>query len=283
MLPRLFYKNYWDLRKIIEDFNPYTMEQLTIIKVGGKLLENQENIEKLAQYVSRLDGPRLVVHGGGAKVSEVTQRMGFEPKMVDGRRVTDAAALDIATMVYAGLYNKRIVSLFQKHHVLTLGMSGADLNVIRARKRRVESIDYGYVGDIESVNTYALKKILKLRVTPVFCAITHDNQGQLLNTNADSIATQLARALVQDFDIRLIFGMDKAGVLRDPDDESTLIQSLNYSEYKLLKMEEVITLGMIPKLDNAFYALINGVKEVWVTGLDELTSNDQLTGTRIFE
>lgn len=259
------------------------MEQLTIIKVGGKLLEDEGNIEKLAQYAANLDGSKLVVHGGGAKVSEVTQRMGFEPKMVEGRRITDAASLDIATMVYAGLYNKRIVSLFQKYNVLTLGMSGADLNVIRARKRTVQSIDYGYVGDIDSVNTFALKKILKLHVTPVFCAITHDNEGQLLNTNADSIATQLATALAQDYDIRLVFVMDKAGVLKDPDDESTLFTSLNYAEYKSLKMDEVITLGMIPKLDNAFYALINGVKEVWITGLESLTSNKELTGTRIYE
>src|SRR5690606_25168329 len=157
-------------------------QKLTIIKVGGKLLEYEGNIEKLARYVSSLDGAKLVVHGGGAKVSEIAQKMGFEPKMVEGRRITDAASLDIATMVYAGLYNKRIVSLFQKYNVLTLGMSGADLNVIRARKRTVQSIDYGYVGDIDSVNTFALKKILKLHVTPVFCAITHDNEGQLLNT-----------------------------------------------------------------------------------------------------
>lgn len=259
------------------------MEQLTIIKVGGKLLEDEGNIEKLAQYAASLEGSKLVVHGGGAKVSEVTQRMGFEPKMVEGRRITDAASLDIATMVYAGLYNKRIVSLFQKYNVLTLGMSGADLNVIRARKRTVQSIDYGYVGDIDSVNTIALKKILKLHVTPVFCAITHDNEGQLLNTNADSIATQLATALAQDYEIRLVFVMDKAGVLKDPDDESTLITSLNYAEYKSLKMDEVITLGMIPKLDNAFYALINGVNEVWITGLEALTSNEELTGTRIYE
>src|SRR5690606_28863357 len=156
---------------------------------------------------------KLVVDGGGCKFSDNAQKMGFEPKMVDGRRITDAASLDIATMVYAGLYNKRIVSIFQKHRVLTLGMSGADLNVIRARKRTVKSIDYGYVGDIESINTYALKKILELDVTPVFCAITHDNEGQLLNTNADSICTQLATALAGDYDIRLIFCMDKAGVM----------------------------------------------------------------------
>lgn len=258
-------------------------QKLTIIKVGGKLLEHEKNIEKLARHVSSLYGSKLIVHGGGAKVSEITQRMGFEPKMIDGRRITDAASLDIATMVYAGLYNKRIVSIFQKHKVLTLGMSGADLNVIRARKRTVQSIDYGYVGDIESVNTYALKKILHMEVTPVFCAITHDNEGQLLNTNADSIATQLATSMANDYDIRLIFTMDKAGVMKDPDDETSLITELNYSEYKSLKMDEVITLGMIPKLDNAFYALINGVKEVWITGLEELTSSMKMTGTRIYE
>ncbi|MBY5960116.1 acetylglutamate kinase [Membranicola marinus] len=258
-------------------------EKLTIIKVGGKLLEDDEHIEKLAEYVARLDGSTLVVHGGGAKASEISQRLGFEPKMVDGRRITDAAALNVATMVYAGLYNKKIVGIFQKHNVRTLGMSGADLNSIRARRRTVKSIDYGYVGDIEAVNKRAVKMILKLGVTPVFCAITHDNEGQLLNTNADTISTQLATALAEDYDIRLLFCMDKAGVMLDPDDDQTLIHAMNYAEYKRLKMDEVITLGMIPKLDNAFYALINGVSEVWITGLTELTEAREMTGTRIFE
>ena len=257
--------------------------KLTIIKVGGKLLESEGNIERLARYVSGLSESRMVIHGGGAKVSELTKKLGFEPQMVDGRRITDAASLDVATMVYAGLYNKRIVSIFQKHKVLTLGMSGADLNAIRSRKRRVASIDYGYVGDIEAVNVVALKMILNLGVTPVFCAITHDNEGQLLNTNADSIATQLATALADEYDIRLIYALDKSGVLRDPDDDQSLIEELNYAEYKALKMEEVISLGMIPKLDNAFYALINGIEEVWITGLDMLTSSSTLTGTRIQE
>lgn len=257
--------------------------KLTIIKVGGKLLEDDENIEKLAGYVAGLDGPALVVHGGGAKASEISQRLGFEPKMIEGRRITDAAALDVATMVYAGLYNKKIVAVFQKHNVLTLGMSGADLNAIRARRRTVQSIDYGYVGDIEAVNKRAVKMILKLGATPVFCAITHDNEGQLLNTNADTISTQLAAALAKDYDIRLIFCMDKAGVMMDPDDDQTLIREMNYAEYKALKMDEVITLGMIPKLDNAFYALINGVSEVWITGLAELAGSEIMTGTRIFE
>ena len=257
--------------------------KLTIIKVGGKLLESEGNIERLARYVSGLSESRLVVHGGGAKVSEIASKLGFETKMVEGRRITDAASLDVATMVYAGLYNKRIVGIFQKHKVLTLGMSGADLNVIRSRKRRVASIDYGYVGDIEAINVVALKMILNLGVTPVFCAITHDNEGQLLNTNADSIATQLATALANEYDIRLIFAMDKAGVLRDPEDEQSLIPGLNYTEYKALKMEEVISLGMIPKLDNAFYALINGIPEVWITGLSDLSSSTTMTGTRIYE
>ena len=256
---------------------------LTIIKVGGKLLEHDVNIEKLAHYIAKLEGASLVVHGGGAKASEISERLGFEPKMIDGRRITDAASLDVATMVYAGLYNKRIVSTFQKHNVLTLGMSGADLNSIRARKRTVESIDYGYVGDIEAVNRRAVKMILKLGVTPVFCAITHDNEGQLLNTNADTISTQLATALADDYVVRLIYCMDKPGVMKDPDDDASLIRDLNHQEYKMLKMDEVITLGMIPKLDNAFYALINGVNEVWITGLDELTEQGKITGTRIFE
>jgi len=258
-------------------------QNLTIIKVGGKLLEHDENIEKLAHYIAGLKGASLVVHGGGAKASEISQRLGFEPKMINGRRITDAAALDVATMVYAGLYNKRIVSTFQKHNVLTLGMSGADLNAIRARKRTVQSIDYGYVGDIEAVNKRAVKMILKLGVTPVFCAITHDNEGQLLNTNADTISTQLATALAEDYTIRLIYCMDKPGVLKDPDDDKSLIHELNHREYQSLKMEEAITLGMIPKLDNAFYALINGVEEVWITGLAELTGSDKMTGTRIYE
>ncbi len=257
--------------------------QLTIIKAGGKLLERNENIENLARYVSGLDGATLVVHGGGSKASEISKQLGFEPKMIDGRRITDAASLDVATMVYAGLYNKRIVSIFQKHNVMTLGMSGADLNSIRARKRTIQSIDYGYVGDIESVNTRAVKMILRLGVTPVFCAITHDNEGQLLNTNADTISTQLATALAPDYSIRLIYCMDRPGVLQDPDDDHSLIHELNHKEYQSLKMDGLISLGMIPKLDNAFYALINGVNEVWITGLTEMTSSKTMTGTRIYE
>lgn len=257
-------------------------KNLTIIKVGGKLIETDENIDKLGLFVEKLEGASIVVHGGGSKASEISQRLGFEPKMIEGRRITDATALDVATMVYAGLYNKRIVSIFQKHNVLTLGMSGADLNSIRARKRTVQSIDYGYVGDIEAVNNRAIRMILKLGVTPVFCAITHDNEGQLLNTNADTISTQIATALSEDYNVRLIYCMDKAGVMRDPNNDNSLIQELNYKEYQSLKMDGVITLGMIPKLDNAFYALINGVEEVWITGLSELIGAKKMSGTRIF-
>lgn len=258
-------------------------EQLTIIKVGGKLLEDDSSIETLAQIVAQTEGATLVVHGGGAKASEISERLGFQPKMIEGRRITDAQALDVATMVYAGLYNKKIVSIFQKHNILTLGMSGSDLNSIRARKRAVRSIDYGYVGDIEAVNNRAIRMILKLGVTPVFCAITHDNEGQLLNTNADSVSTQIATALADQYSVRLLYCMDKPGVLRDPEDEDSLIPMINYSEYKFLKMDQIITLGMIPKLDNAFYALINGVYEVWITGLSGLTTAGVISGTRIVE
>lgn len=257
---------------------------LSILKFGGSLLENDAYIEKLARFVSGLDGDKIIVHGGGNKTSEISARLGTEPRMIDGRRVTDAAALDVATMVYAGLYNKKVVSLFQKHGILSLGMSGADLNSIQSRKRPVKSIDYGYVGDIDHVNVLALRMILKLGVTPVFCAITHDNNGQLLNTNADTIATLIATHMTKKYrHIRLLYCMEKDGVMMDPDDPETLIESLDYAAYQQLKMESVITLGMIPKLDNAFYALINGVGEVWVTGLDRLGEPQNIKGTRIIE
>lgn len=257
---------------------------LTVLKVGGSLLEDDTHIEQLARFVSKIKGHKIVIHGGGSKTTEVSKMMGITPKMIDGRRVTDADTLDAATMVYAGLYNKKVVSIFQKYDCLSLGMSGADLNSIKSRKRPVDSIDYGYVGDIEDINILAIRMILKLGVVPIFCAITHDNNGQLLNTNADTIATLIATRMTEKYDhVRLIYFMDKAGVMMDPSDESTLMDSIDFQTYKQMKMESIITLGMIPKLDNAFYALINGVEEVWVTGLPYVMDPEHIQGTRIYE
>lgn len=257
---------------------------LTVLKVGGSLLENDKYIKKLARFTSKIKGHKIIVHGGGSKTTEVSKMMGITPKMIDGRRVTDADTLDAATMVYAGLYNKKVVSIFQKYDCLSLGMSGADLNSIRSKKRPVDSIDYGYVGDIENINVTAIRMLLKMGVIPIFCAITHDNDGQLLNTNADTIATLLATQMTDRYDhVRLIFFMDRAGVMMDPEDDSTLIEKLDFKTYKSLKMDSVITLGMIPKLDNAFYALIKGVEEVWITGLPFVNDPEKLKGTRIFE
>ncbi len=258
-------------------------QRLSIVKIGSNLLDEPRDFEKALDLFSKMEGTKILVHGGGKKATEMGERLGVETKMINGRRITDPESLDIAIMIYGGLTNKKIVAQLQAFGTDAIGMSGADANSIRAYKRPIKNVDFGLVGDVDLVNSYAVFKLLQAGFTPIFCALTHDGKGQLLNTNADSIATQLARALVRDYDIRLIFGMDKAGVLRNPDDDSTLIRSMNYAEYKALKMEEVITLGMIPKLDNAFYALINGVTEVWITGLNELTSKSELSGTRIFE
>ena len=239
-------------------------ESLKIFKIGGGILDNEQQLRRFVEELAQIQGRKVVVHGGGKGASQMLTRLGIEPQMVQGRRITDAATLDIVTMFYAGKTNKQIVALLQQQNVNALGLSGADGNVIRAAKRPVRDIDYGFVGDLHehSINTGLLELLLETGLTPVFCAITHDGHGQLLNTNADTIASALARALTGSYAVELHFCFEKDGVLSDVNDESSVLPRLTPARYQALKAAGIIAAGMVPKLDNAFAALAAGVATV---------------------
>lgn len=238
------------------------MKNLFILKIGGKVIDDEAKLrEALAAFLAQ-EEHKILVHGGGKKATEVSQRLGISVQMVNGRRITDAAALEAVTMVYAGLSNKTIVGQLQSMGCNAIGMSGADANAILAHKRVVRDIDYGFAGDIDAVNVEAIQTLLEGKLTPVFCAITHDGKGQLLNTNADTIATQLAIAMSEKYKVSLNFCFEKPGVLTDPGDDNSVIPQINIESYQKYKSEGVISDGMIPKLDNAFDALARGVREV---------------------
>lgn len=237
-----------------------------IIKIGGNVIDDEEQLHLFLEKFAALQGKKILVHGGGKIATRVADSLGVEVKMLEGRRITDEKMLDVVTMVYAGLTNKKLVALLQKNNCDAVGLSGADGNIIKAVKRAVKLVDYGYVGDIlfDSVNTLSLKKFLDAGFTPVFSAITHNGLGQLLNTNADTIASALAISLSKIYDTQLIYCFEKNGVLRDVSDESSVIKSINIEEFQRLKLDKVIFEGMIPKLDNAFEAISKGVKNVYI-------------------
>ena len=227
------------------------MERLTIVKVGGKVVEDKDSLEQLLAQFSQIRGKRILVHGGGLLATNLAEKLGIETQMVEGRRITNAATLEVVTMLYAGLVNKNIVAGLQAKGCNAIGLTGADLNVIRAVKRPVKNIDYGYVGDIMGVNTSELRMLLNEEVVPVMAPITHDGKGQLLNTNY--------------YTVNLFYCFDKKGVLLNPDDENSVISELNYDRFKELQRKGVINEGMIPKLDNGFSAMKNGVSQVLIT------------------
>ena len=237
---------------------------LKIYKIGGGIIDNQEELSSFLQLFSQEKSPKLLVHGGGKGASKLLQQLGIEPKMVDGRRITDQATLNVVTGLYAGNINKSIVAQLQKLNINALGLSGADANCITAKKRPIHTIDFGFVGDLDenSVDAPRLQSFLDMNLTPVLCAITHDKKGQLYNTNADTIASQVAIALSKFYEVELNFCFDKIGVLRDIHDDSSLISSINKKEYQQLKEDKIIFEGMIPKLDNAFEVIASGVKQV---------------------
>jgi acetylglutamate kinase len=241
------------------------MERLTIVKVGGKVVEEKDSLEQLLAQFSQIRGKRILVHGGGRLATSLAEKLGIETKMIEGRRITDAATLEVVTMVYAGLVNKNIVAGLQAKGCNAIGLTGADLNVIRAVKRPVKTIDYGYVGDIMGVNTSELRILLNEEVVPVMAPITHDGHGQLLNTNADTIAADLAIELSNYYTVNLFYCFEKKGVLLNPEDENSVISELTYDRFKELQLDGVITEGMIPKLDNGFGAMKNGVSQVLIT------------------
>jgi len=246
------------------------MDKLYIIKIGGNIIDNEQLLTSFLQQFAAIDEKKILVHGGGKLATRLAEKLGIEQQLIDGRRITDAETLKVVTMVYAGYINKNIVAQLQSFQCNAIGLCGADGDAILAHKRRHPIMDYGFVGDVDSINTQLLNNLLHQNLTLVFAPITHDQQGLLLNTNADTIAQELAKSLSQDFDVSLIYSFDKAGVLLDTDDDSTVIPELTPSYYLSLKSKQKIFAGMIPKLDNAFTALNSGVKRVIIGKAEKL-------------
>lgn len=249
------------------------MQKLTIVKVGGKVVEEPASLHALLDDFSKLAGHKMLVHGGGRSATRLSEQLGIKARMHEGRRITDQATLEVVTMVYAGLVNKNIVAALQARNINALGFSGADLNLIRATKRPVTTIDYGFVGDVTGVQTDVAASLIAQGVVPVVSPITHDGKGQLLNTNADTIAAELAMAMASDFEVHVVYCFEKPGVLLDADDDHSVIDTLDYSQFKEHQLSGVISEGMIPKLDNGFNALKNGVKAIRITNTQGLINN----------
>ena len=246
------------------------MDKLYIIKIGGNIIDDENKLSSFLACFAEIPGKKILVHGGGKLATKLADMMGVEQKMVEGRRITDAETLKIVTMVYAGYINKNIVAQLQANHCNALGLCGADGDAILAHKRIHPVIDYGFVGDVDAINTVLLQSLLDQHISLVFAPITHDQQGQLLNTNADTVAQELAKHLSHLYAVSLIYSFEKSGVLLDTEDESTVINSLNKRYYQQLKTKEKIFAGMIPKLDNAFAALDSGVEKVIIGKAEEL-------------
>lgn len=247
------------------------MKPLYIIKIGGNIVDDELKLSSFLQEFSAIRENKILVHGGGKLANKLAEKLGIEQKMIDGRRITDSETLKVVTMVYAGLINKNIVAQLQANGCSAIGLSGADANTILAHKRINAAHDYGFVGDIDSINSEFLNQLLENKMIIVFAPITHDKKGQLLNTNADTIAQEIAKAMSGFYHTNLIYSFEKTGVLTDVDDESSRIEEINPSYYTQLKEEKKIFAGMIPKLDNAFAALNNGVKKVIIGKAEDLT------------
>ncbi len=246
------------------------MEALYIIKIGGNIIDDEVKLASFLQLFAAVKGKKILVHGGGKLATKLADQMGVQQQMVDGRRITDAETLKIVTMVYAGYINKNIVAQLQANDCNAIGLTGADGNLIQAHKRKHATIDYGYVGDIDVVNTALLELLLEQGMAVVAAPITHDAKGNLLNTNADTIAQEIATALGKIYTVNLIYSFEKSGVLLDIDDEHSVISKLTPAYYAELKTAQRIFAGMLPKLDNAFAALQKGVSKVMIGKAEQL-------------
>ena len=253
------------------------MEKLYVIKIGGNIVDNPALLTECLTAFSKLKGQAILVHGGGKLATQMATSMGVEQTMVDGRRVTDAETLKIVTMVYAGYINKNIVAQLQALNVNAMGLSGADANLIKAHKRTNANIDYGFVGDVDGINVAFVQQLLSSNIKLVVAPITHDGNGQLLNTNADTIAQSIATGLAMHYHVHLIYGFEKEGVLLDVNVPSSLIKHINRPSYQKLKEEKIIFEGMVPKIDNAYQALDNGVKSVIIGRAEKM--NELINGT----
>ncbi len=248
------------------------MKVLNVVKIGGNVVDNPESLDRFLAMLNKLEGPKILIHGGGIMASEISAKLGIETIMLDGRRVTDAETLKVCTMVYAGWINKSIVAALQKSGCDALGLSGADAGTVPAKRRSPEPVDYGFVGDVNpsEINSGFISSLLGRGITPVFAPVTFDKNGTLLNTNADTMASSIAIAMSHHYYTRLVYCFEKRGVLSDRDNDDSVIPLINTAGYLRLKKENRVSAGMLPKIDNSFYALKSGVSEVYIRHWSEI-------------
>lgn len=240
------------------------MDKITVIKLGGKIISDSEKLDLTLRSFAKIAGKKILIHGGGNEATKLAEKLGLKVKIVEGRRITDRNMLEVATMVYAGLVNKRVVAKLQSLLVNAIGLSGADGNIILSEKRSAKPIDYGYVGDIKKVNVESLSSLINADLIPVVCALTHDGNGNMLNTNADSIAGEIAKALSEDFEVTLTYAFELKGVLEDFNNKDSVITKINTNNFEDMKAKGAINEGMIPKVYNAISASKKGVKNVFI-------------------
>ncbi|WP_339707043.1 acetylglutamate kinase [uncultured Kriegella sp.] len=253
--------------------------KLSIVKIGGNVIEKKTELSKFLTIFSKIEGQKILVHGGGKLATELGKKLGIESQLVGGRRITDAQSLDLITMVYGGLVNKKIVAELQANNCNAIGLSGADANTIQAHKRPVNEVDFGFVGDVDSINGTTVHHLLEANLTPVFCAITHDQNGQLFNTNADTIASEIAIGMSEFYETTLNYCFEKKGVLKDVNDDDSVIKNINAVSYKTLLAQKIIADGMLPKLENCFNALKRNVHQVCIGNTSMLAPEAQLFTT----
>jgi len=261
------------------------MDKLFVIKVGGNIIDDEQKLKSFLTSVASVKSHKILVHGGGKIATEIGNKLGIESKYINGRRITDDDTIDLVTMVYGGLINKKIVAQLQSLHCNAIGLTGADGNIIPARKRVVKDVDFGWAGDIESskLKAESLRLFLDNNFVPIFAPLTHDELGHILNTNADTIASSIAVALSTYYDVRLIYCFERKGVLENIDDENSVITNINKERYKQLLDEQKLFAGILPKIDNAFAAIDAGVHEVLIGDANDLVQNttDATIGTLI--
>ena len=246
-------------------------EKLTLIKVGGAIVEDEAQLNSLLRHFTAIEGRKVLVHGGGRRATQVAAQLGIESKMVNGRRITDAHMLQVVTMVYGGLVNKNLVAQLQAQGVNALGLTGADMDVLRSHRRPIKNgVDYGFVGDVDKADGARLQQLIEQGITPIMAPLTHDGEGNILNTNADTIAAETAKALAPYYDVTLIFCFEKAGVLANADDDSSVIPVINHDDFRRYVADGTISGGMIPKIENALAAVDAGVAQVIITLADAI-------------
>lgn len=254
------------------------MEKLSIVKIGGNIIEDDEALHAFLKLFSNLKGKKILVHGGGKRATHMASKLGIESKMINGRRITDADTLEVITMVYGGLVNKNVVAKLQALNTNAIGLTGADINSIKSDKRPVKEVDFGFVGDVKEVAYKSIDKLIQADFTPVFCAITHDGNGQLLNTNADTITSQVAVGMSHLYETSIYYCFELNGVLENINDKNSVIKHIDSKIYKDLLEKGVIADGMLPKLENCFDALKHGVHNINMGNTSMLTrENDNFT------